>query len=148
MVLYKMGLVPPTSPEISDKSHEIPMFLGETTIFPMVFPWFSHGFPMVFPWFSPDMDGWFPALSRRPPGPCGSRGGRGSRAAGAVWGSQCFGGIEGKGVTLVVLAMQQEPIDWRYRFHWNVWAIFQIIFLGNQGILLENMPLYSTVPPF
>jgi hypothetical protein len=24
------------------------MFLGETTIFPMVFPWFSHGFPMVF----------------------------------------------------------------------------------------------------
>ena len=44
MVLYKMGLVPPTSPEISDKSHEIPMFLGETTIFPMVFPWFSHGF--------------------------------------------------------------------------------------------------------
>ena len=47
MVLYKMGLVPPTSPEISDKSHEIPMFLGGITIshgFPMVFPWLSHGF--------------------------------------------------------------------------------------------------------
>ena len=33
-------------------SHDLPIDVGLTTMFPVVFQWFSHGFPMVFPWRS------------------------------------------------------------------------------------------------